>query len=102
MRTLSCLSETCDDPGVKSMTIRDLRQRWPEAEKALEIEKEILITRNGQPVAKWVRIIPEAPRQKRWSPEEHLKWMKKVWGKTTLPSSDEVFSQDRADKGERS
>lgn len=85
---------------MKSITIRDLRQRWPEAEKALEMENEIVITRDGQPVAKLVRIVPERPQEKRWSPETHLRWMKKVWGERSFPSSDETFAKDRADKWE--
>ncbi|MBA2431957.1 MAG: type II toxin-antitoxin system Phd/YefM family antitoxin, partial [Chthoniobacterales bacterium] len=41
---------------MKTVTIRDLRQRWPETEKALAVEHEIIITRDGQPVAKLSRI----------------------------------------------
>ena len=41
---------------MKTITIRDLRQRWPEAEAALQIEDEILITRDSKPVGKLVRI----------------------------------------------
>jgi hypothetical protein len=33
---------------MKTITIRDLRQRWPEAEAALQVEDEILITRDSQ------------------------------------------------------
>ena len=42
---------------MKTITIRDLRQRWPEAEAALEVEDEILITRDSKPVAKLVRVL---------------------------------------------
>ena len=34
---------------MKTITIRDLRQRWTKAEKALESEHEITITRDGKP-----------------------------------------------------
>ena len=37
---------------MKPITIRDLRQRWPEAEAALKVEDEIIITRDSKPVAK--------------------------------------------------
>ena len=40
---------------MKSITIRDLRQRWPEAESLLKTEKEILVTRDSKPVARLVR-----------------------------------------------
>ena len=39
---------------MKSLTIRELRQDWPEAEKTLRAEEEIIITRDGKPVAKLV------------------------------------------------
>lgn len=69
-----------------SMSIRDLRQRWPEAEAALQLEEEILITRDSKPVAKLVRVEQSAPKRKRWDPDEHLRWLDKVSRnrKTTL------------------
>ncbi len=83
------------------MTIRDLRQRWPEAEAALQVEDEILITRDSKPVAKLVRIRQEKRRRKRWDPEEHMRWLKKVWGNKTLPSSDAALARARADRWEK-
>ena len=83
---------------MKTITIRDLRQRWPEAEAALKIENEILITRDSQPVAKLVRIVPQKPKRKRWNPEEHLRWLKKVYGNKMFPSSDEQLAAARADR----
>jgi len=70
--------ETCDAKTVKTITIRDLRQRWPEAEKSLEVEDEIIITRDSKPVARLVRIVPEQKRRPRWDPEEHRRWQQKV------------------------
>ena len=67
------------------ITLRDLRQRWPEAEAALQAEDEILITRNSKPVAKLVRFVPPARKRKRWNPEEHRKWVKKVFGNKVFP-----------------
>ncbi len=40
---------------MKTITIRDLRQRWPEAEALLETENEIHVTRDSKPVARLVR-----------------------------------------------
>ncbi len=54
---------------MKTITIRDLRQRWPEAEAALNIEEEILITRDSKPVAKLVRFVQPEANRKRWNPE---------------------------------
>jgi antitoxin (DNA-binding transcriptional repressor) of toxin-antitoxin stability system len=83
---------------MKTISIRDLRQRWPEAEAALKVEEEILITRDSKPVAKLVRIAEKAPRRKRWNPEEHRKWIKKVYGNKMFPSSDEQLAAARADR----
>ena len=41
---------------MKTISVRDLRQRWPEAEARLQVEKEIVITRDAKPVAKLVPI----------------------------------------------
>jgi antitoxin (DNA-binding transcriptional repressor) of toxin-antitoxin stability system len=86
---------------MKTITIRDLRQRWPEAEAALQVEEEILITRDSKPVAKLVRIVEGKGRRKRWNPEEHAKWMKKVWGNKTMASSDVALARTRADRWEK-
>jgi antitoxin (DNA-binding transcriptional repressor) of toxin-antitoxin stability system len=65
---------------MKTVTVRDLRQRWPETEKALEVENEILITRDSKPVAKLVRYVaPQKPR-KRFDPVTHGKWQRKMSG----------------------
>ncbi len=80
---------------MKSITIRDLRQRWPEAEAALQVEDEIIITRDSKPVAKLVRVVPETPKRKRWNPEEHKKWLKKVWGNKQVRLVDKYLQADR-------
>ena len=83
---------------MKTITIRDLRQRWPEVEAALEVEDEILITRHSKPVAKLICIVQEKHRRKRWDPEEHMKWLKKVWGNKQLASVDRYLQADREDR----
>ena len=83
---------------MKTITIRDLRQRWPEMEKSLQVENEIVITRDGEPVAKLVRIVPDKAKRKRWNPEEHKKWIEKVYGKKVFPSIDEELAAARADR----
>ena len=57
---------------MEAMTIRDLRQRWPEAEAALQVEEEILITRDSKPVAKPVRVMEPEAKRKRWTPKPLL------------------------------
>jgi antitoxin (DNA-binding transcriptional repressor) of toxin-antitoxin stability system len=83
---------------MKTITIRDLRQRWPEAEAALQVEEEILITRDSKPVAKLVRITEPVRKRKRWDPEEHKKWIKKVWGNKQVRLVDKYLHADRKDR----
>lgn len=83
---------------MKTITIRDLRQRWPEAEAALQIEDEILITRDSRPVAKLVRVGAEGPSRSRWDPEEHARWQRRVSG-GKLSRSDAALRAARADRG---
>jgi antitoxin (DNA-binding transcriptional repressor) of toxin-antitoxin stability system len=83
---------------MKTISIRDLRQRWPEAEAALQVEDEIIITRDSKPVARLMRVTEEKPKRKRWNPEEHMRWLKKVYGNKMFPSSDKQLAADRADR----
>ena len=82
---------------MKTITVRDLRQRWPEAEAALQIEDEILITRDSKPVAKLVRVPAERPKRPRWDPAEHARWQRKVSG-GKLSRSDAALAAGRADR----
>jgi antitoxin (DNA-binding transcriptional repressor) of toxin-antitoxin stability system len=82
---------------VKTITIRDLRQRWPEAEAALEVENEILITRDSKPVAKLVRVSGDAGKRPRWDPEAHARWQEKV-SRGKISRSDEALARSRADR----
>ncbi len=83
---------------MKTITIRDLRQRWPEVEAALKMENEILITRDAKPVAKLVRLVQPEAKRKRWNPEEHKKWIRNIYGNKVFPSSDEQLAAARADR----
>ncbi|HEY5909418.1 MAG TPA: hypothetical protein VJA21_02310 [Verrucomicrobiae bacterium] len=82
---------------MKTITIRDLRQRWPEAEAALQIEDEIIVTRDSKPVAKLVRVAAEGASRRRWNPEEHARWQRKVSG-GKLSRSDAALAAARAER----
>lgn len=84
-----------------SLTIRELRQSWPAAERALETEEEIVITRDGKPVAKLVRFTEAAKRRPRFDPEKHLARIRKITGGKMLRSSTARISAQRADRFER-
>ena len=81
-----------------TLTIRDLRQRWPEAERALESEEEIVITRDGKAVAKLVRFSEPSKQRPRFDPRKHLQQMKKVLADKTLPSIDRALAARRSDR----
>lgn len=80
---------------MKAITIRELRQRWPEAEKALETESELVVTRDGQPVAKLVRFKPETEQRTRFDPIEHLRWQGKVGKGQTVRWVETYLGTDR-------
>ena len=77
------------------ISIRDLRQRWPRTEAMLQTENEIIITRDGKPVAKLVRI-REAPKaRKRFDPEHHAAWQAGINRGRTVRWVDEFLARDR-------
>ena len=82
---------------MKTITIRDLRQRWPEAEAALKVQDEILITRDSKPVAKLVRVSTAPPERPRWNVEEHARWQRKISG-GKVSRSDAALAAERADR----
>ena len=87
---------------MKTFSVRDLRQRWPEAEALLRTEREIVITRDSKPIAKLVRFTaPKKPR-KRFGPVAHGKWQHKLSGGRVSRWSDRALAAARADHPLRS
>lgn len=80
---------------MKTITVRDLRQRWPEAEAMLEREKELVVTRDGKPVAKLVRFRQAEPGRKRFDPKRHARRQRVVHGPKTVRWVDEFLLADR-------
>jgi antitoxin (DNA-binding transcriptional repressor) of toxin-antitoxin stability system len=84
---------------MKVMTVRDIRQRWPEAERALHEHDEVIVTRDGRPVA---RILPPPePSAMRprvdWS--AHRRWRASFWRKQPKqPSTEKDLAADRAER----
>ena len=83
--------------NMNSVNIRTLRQNWPEIERRLRQEKELLITRNSKPVAKLVLVTDETAKPRgRFDFEEHRKWLKEMWPEPLEGfSTDEALSRDR-------
>ena len=83
---------------MKTVSVRDLRQRWPETEKALETENEILITRDSKPVAKLMRYVEQARPRKRFDPVSHGKWQRKMGGGKLTRWVDEGLLKERDER----
>jgi len=81
------------------MSVRDIRLKWPEAERKLAIVGEIVVTRDSKPVA---RILPYEPRQRRsrgrFDPVEHSRWLRTFWKRQPRQAStDQLLKRERAD-----
>jgi len=82
---------------MKTMTVRDIRLKWPEAERALARVGEIVVTRDSKPVA---RIVPydtrPRTRRDRFDPTEQERWLERFWRhRKPGPSTDELLRRDR-------
>jgi antitoxin (DNA-binding transcriptional repressor) of toxin-antitoxin stability system len=82
-----------------TMTVRDIRRRWPEAEKAPATEKEIIITRDGVPVAKLSAVVPVKRTRTPFDLDAHQKWQESLFGKGVVVNWVEEFVQN--DREER-
>jgi antitoxin (DNA-binding transcriptional repressor) of toxin-antitoxin stability system len=83
---------------MKTISIRDLRLRWPAAERALALEHELVVTRDGQPVAKLVRVVPSQIKRKRWDAGRHKKWLDRFWAYQEPGLVERYLGRDRADR----
>jgi antitoxin (DNA-binding transcriptional repressor) of toxin-antitoxin stability system len=82
---------------MKTMTIRDLRQRWPEAEAALKLEDEIIITRDSKPVARLVPFSDPSFQRARWDVAAHAAWQKRA-SKGITWRTDQALAESRAER----
>lgn len=83
---------------MKTFSVRDLRQRWPEAEALLRSEPEIIITRDSTPVAKLVRFTAPRKPRKRFDPVAHAKWQHRVSGGRVSRWVDRALAAAREDR----
>jgi antitoxin (DNA-binding transcriptional repressor) of toxin-antitoxin stability system len=83
---------------VKTISIRDLRQRWPEAEARLQVEKEIVITRDAKPVAKLVHIPERSRQRRRFDPVAHARWQRRIAGGKVSRWVDRAVREARKDQ----
>jgi antitoxin (DNA-binding transcriptional repressor) of toxin-antitoxin stability system len=83
---------------MKTITVRDVRQHWPEAERSLAIEGEITITRDGKPVARLLPVEPVEDNRPRFDPVANRKRREKLWGKGAVIDSLSGLLEDREDR----
>jgi antitoxin (DNA-binding transcriptional repressor) of toxin-antitoxin stability system len=81
----------------RPLTIRDLRLHWADAERRLRLEGELVVTRDGQPVARLTAYAAPPKAARRWSPITHGRWLARFWRIAPRgPSTDEWLARDRA------
>jgi antitoxin (DNA-binding transcriptional repressor) of toxin-antitoxin stability system len=80
---------------VKTISVRDLRQRWPDAEAMLATERVLVVTRDGKPVAKLVPFEEKPAKRRRFQPGQHKSRMTKIWGKTRVSLVRDLVIADR-------
>lgn len=86
---------------MKTITVRDLRHRWPEAERQLEREGEMLVTRDARPVAKLVRVAAVREPRLRFDPDEHARWQSKTNAAGTTRWVDRALAASRTERRKR-
>jgi antitoxin (DNA-binding transcriptional repressor) of toxin-antitoxin stability system len=81
------------------MSVRDVRLKWPDAERKLAATGEIVITRDSKPVARLLPYGPERRRNRvRFDPTTHLRWLRKFWkGRPIGISTAALLERDRSD-----
>jgi antitoxin (DNA-binding transcriptional repressor) of toxin-antitoxin stability system len=81
------------------MTVRDIRLKWPEAERTLAIVGEIVVTRDSKPIARILAV--ETPRRgsrARFDPAKHSRWLRNFWKRQPRQkSTDELLARERAE-----
>jgi antitoxin (DNA-binding transcriptional repressor) of toxin-antitoxin stability system len=81
------------------MSVRDIRLKWPEAEKKLARTGEIIVTRDSVPIARIVPFKPPAAsRRARFDPAAQKRWLRTFWkGQPSRASTDELLQRDRSE-----
>jgi antitoxin (DNA-binding transcriptional repressor) of toxin-antitoxin stability system len=75
------------------------RLKWPEAERKLATEGEIIVTRDSVRVARIVPFkSPTAARRPRFDPAAHARWLRRFWkGQRLRIGTDELLQRDRSE-----
>lgn len=82
---------------MKRVTVRDLRQRWPEVERMLEREGEVEITRDGKTVARLLRHEAKAHARRRVDFDALGTRIRKIWGGRVVNLIEATLAEERED-----
>ena len=86
---------------MKTVTLRDLRQNWPEVEKRLATEGELTVTRDGTVVALLTlpRLAKVNKAAKRFDPAVHAALIQKIWSDKKPPfTTDQKLVEERTER----
>lgn len=83
---------------MKTVSIRDLRQKWPEMEALLKVEQELVVTRDAKPVAKLVRYTESDKPRPRFDPETHGRWQRDMSGGKVVRWVEEGLLRERDER----
>ncbi|WP_221032662.1 type II toxin-antitoxin system Phd/YefM family antitoxin [Actomonas aquatica] len=86
---------------MKTVSIRDLRQKWPAIERGLKGSEGLLVTRDSKPVARLLPLEdPAAAARPRFEAKAHAQWLKKTWGAGAESRAwvDAALAADRGDE----
>jgi hypothetical protein len=81
------------------MSVRDIRLKWPEAEKKLASVGEIIVTRDSVPVARLLPFTPgRSARRARFDPAVQKRWLRVFWKnqRVRIPTG-ELLRRDRSE-----
>ena len=79
---------------MKTMSVRELRQATPDLKRTLELEGEVLVLSNGEPIARLLPVEPRASRPKLPS----MKALRATMPRMDVPS-EVLIREDRDRRG---
>ncbi len=84
---------------MKTMSLLEIDQHWPEAQKELKSGCGIVVTRDGETVGRLVPMeVEEEKPRKRFDPEEHRRWMEEMWGDSEPFDSTPALMESREER----
>lgn len=83
---------------MKTMSVLEIDQHWPEAREALRVDAGIVVTRDGETIGRLTPIEPEEDTRPRFDPEKNRLRREKLWGKGVVIDTLSGLLEDREDR----